>query len=227
MRGYFCAVGHCYEMEVSPPYLPFLEQLEDISRVVPPGRFRALLGSGAGELACIMPAIRQLYTDIPEPLELPPDQQRHFLFSRMREFLERCSRNLQGVLLFDDLHWADESTLLLLEHLAQHLPQLRILCLGTYRDVELDVSRPFAKTLERLTRQRLADRITLRRMPEGDVAELLTMLGAPEPPAALVAAIFREREGNPFFVEEVFQHLREEGRLLDRTGFCGFRWKNI
>ena len=217
-RGYFCAVGHCYEMEGAPPYLPFLEQLEYQSRVIPPGRFRALLGSGAGELARIMPAIRQLYTDIPAPLELPPDQQRHFLFSRMREYMERCSGNLQVVLLFDDLHWADESTLLLLEHLAPHLPQLRLLCLGTYRDVELDVSRPFAKTLERLTRQRLADRVVVRRMPESDVAELLAMLGAPDPPPALVAAIFHETEGNPFFVEEVFQHLRDERRLLDDDG---------
>ena len=217
-RGWFCAVGHCYEMEGAPPYLPFLEQLEYVSRVVPPGRFRALLGNGAGELARIMPAIRQLYTDIPEPVELPPEQQRHFLFTRMREFMERASRNLPVVFLFDDLHWADESTLLLLEHLAQHVGSLRLLVLGTYRDVELDTARPFARTVERLTRQRLASRIILRRMPESDVAEMLALLGAPEPPPELVAAIYKETEGNAFFVEEVFHHLREEGRLLDGNG---------
>ena len=217
-RGWFCAVGHCYEMEGSPPYLPFLELLEYIARVVPPGRFRQLLGSGAGELAVVMPVIRQMYSDIPAAVELPPDQQRRFFFSRMLEYLERSSHNLQLVLLFDDLHWADESTLLLLEHLAAHLPQLRILFVGTYRDVDLEVARPFARTLERLTRQRLAERVIVRRMPEQDVAELLATLGAPDPPAALVSAIFRETEGNPFFVEEVFQHLREEGRVLDADG---------
>ena len=217
-RGWFSAVGHCYEMEGSPPYLPFLELLEYIARVVPPGRFRALLGNGAGELALVMPVIRQMYSDIPAAIELPPDQQRRFFFSRMLEFFERSGHNLQCVLLFDDLHWADESTLLLLEHLAPHLPQLRILFVGTYRDVDLDVTRPFARTLERLTRQRLAERIIVRRMPEQDVAELLATLGAPDPPAALVRAIFRETEGNPFFVEEVFQHLREEGRVLDSEG---------
>ena len=217
-RGWFSAVGHCYEMDGSPPYLPFLELLEYIARVVPPGRFRALLGNGAGELALVMPAIRQMYSDIPAAVELPPDQQRRFFFSRMLEYFERSSHNLQSVLLFDDLHWADESTLLLLEHLAPHLAQLRILIVGTYRDVDLDVSRPFARTLERLTRQRLAERIIVRRMPEQEVAELLATLGAPDPPAALVSAIFRETEGNPFFVEEVFQHLREEGRVLDADG---------
>ena len=217
-RGHFCAVGHCYEMEGAPPYLPFVEHLEYISRVVPPGRFRASLGSAAAEIARIMPALRQLFPDIPDALDLPPDQQRHFLFTRMRDFMERSCATVPIVLLFDDLHWADDSTLMLLEHLAQYLGQMRILALGTYRDVELEVGRPFAKTIERLTRHRLADRITLRRMPEADVAEMLAILGAPEPPPLLVSAIYRETEGNPFFVEEVFHHLKEEGRVLDAEG---------
>ncbi|CAN5327247.1 hypothetical protein BH09GEM1_BH09GEM1_41050 [soil metagenome] len=219
-RGHFCAVGHCYEMDGTPPYLPFLEHLEFGARVVPPGRLRAVLGDGAAEIARIMPALRQLFPDIPAPMELPPDQQRHLLFTRYREYAERSAQNVPVVLLFDDLHWADESTLQLLEHLAPHFARQRILALGTYRDVELEVGRPFAKSLERLLRQRLAERITLRRMPEGDVAALLATLGAPEPPLALVDAIYRATEGNPFFIEEVFRHLREEGRLLDADG----RW---
>ncbi len=219
-RGHFCAVGHCYEMDGTPPYLPFLEHLEFGSRVVPPGRLRAVLGDGAAEIARIMPALRQLFPDIPAPLDLPPDQQRHLLFTKYREYAERSARNLPFVLLFDDLHWADESTLQLLEHLAPHFVRQRILALGTYRDVELEVGRPFAKSLERLLRQRLADRIMLRRMPESDVAALLASLGAPDAPQALVDAIYRATEGNPFFVEEVFRHLREEGRMLDADG----RW---
>lgn len=219
-RGHFCAVGHCYEMDGTPPYLPFLEHLEFGARVVPPGRLRAVLGNGAAEIARIMPALRQLFPDIPAPLDLPSDQQRHLLFTKYREYAERSARNVPFVLLFDDLHWADESTLQLLEHLAPHFARQRILALGTYRDVELEVGRPFAKSLERLLRQRLAERMTLRRMPESDVAALLATLGAPEAPPALVDAIYRATEGNPFFVEEVFRHLREEGRLLDADG----RW---
>jgi tetratricopeptide (TPR) repeat protein/tRNA A-37 threonylcarbamoyl transferase component Bud32 len=217
-RGHFCAVGHCYEMDGGPPYLPFVEQLEYTSRVVPPGRFRAVLGDGAAEIARIMPGLRQLFPDVPAPLDLPPDQQRHFLFGRYREYMERSTANVPVVLLFDDLHWADESTLLLLEHLAPHHGRNRVLAIGTYRDTDLDVGRPFAKSLERLMRQRLAERVVLRRMPEDDVAALLASLGAPEPPVDLVRAIYRETEGNPFFVEEVFRHLRDEGGLLGADG---------
>ncbi|HLG05250.1 MAG TPA: BREX system ATP-binding domain-containing protein [Gemmatimonadales bacterium] len=217
-RGYLCLVGHCYEREDAPPYLPFVEQLEFAARVATPAEFREVLGEGAAEIARIMPGLRQTYPDLPAPLDLPPDQQRHYLFSRYREFAERACRQSPIVALFDDLHWADESTLLLLEHFAPHLAGMPMLVLGTYRDVELDVARPFAVCLERLTRQRHADRITLRRLPEEDVRDLLARLGGSEPPARLVQAVFHETEGNPFFVEEVFQHLNEEGRLFDPAG---------
>jgi tetratricopeptide (TPR) repeat protein len=191
-------------------------------RTVPPGRLRAALGTSASEIARVVPQLRRMFPDIEEPLDLPPDQQRHYLYTQWREYLERACRNLPLVLLFDDLHWADESSLLLLEHLAGHVARLPFLLLGTYRDVELEVKRPFAKVLERLTRQRLVERIPLRRMPEAEVADLLAQLGGPEPPAPLVRAIYAETEGNPFFVEEVFRHLQGDGRLTDAQG----RWRH-
>ena len=122
------------------------------------------------------------------------------------------------VLLLDDLHWADDSTLLLLQHVAQHTSEIPLLIVGTYRDVDLDVTRPFAKMLEAFTRQRLAHKVALRRLPETGVTEMLQALSGQAPPAPLVTAVFAETEGNPFFIEEVFQHLSEEGRLFDEAG---------
>ena len=213
--GTMCLVGRCYEMEGAPPFNPFLEQLESLVRMVPTQALREALGGAAAEIARIMPGLRETFSDIPPPVELPPDQQRRYLFTKYREFLERTCRIGPMVVLFDDLHWADESSLLLLEHLANHLHGLPVLAIGTYRDVELEVTRPFAKTLESLTRQRLARRIALRRLPEEQVGDLLAALGGAAPPSELVRVIFHETEGNPFFVEEVFQHLSEEGRLFD------------
>ncbi len=95
---------------------------------------------------------------------------------------------------------------------------MRVLIVGTYRDVELDVKRPFAKALESLLRQRLATRIALRRLSESAVHELLAKMSGAAPPSGLTTAVFRETEGNPFFVEEVYQHLSEEGKLFDASG---------
>ena len=217
-RGCLALIGRCYETEGTPPFIPWVELVQQSARVVPAAAFRAALGDAAPEVAKLLPELRQRFSDIPSPIELPPEQQRRFLFSNFLEFLERGARITPHVLLLDDLHWADESTLLLLQHIAQHASDMPLLIVGTYRDVDLEVARPFAKVLEAFTRQRLAHRVALRRLPEAGVSEMLKALSGQAPPAHLVAAIYAETEGNPFFVEEVFQHLSEEGRLIDEDG---------
>ena len=220
-RNMTALIGRCYEMEGAPPYVPFVEMLEAAARIIPPPALRETLGDAAPEVAKLLPELRRLFPDIPPPLELPPEQERHYLFNSVREFLARAARAQPLLLLLDDLHWADDSTLLLLQHIAQQLREVPVLILGTYRDVELDVGRPLARTLEELLRQRLAHRIALRRLPQDDVAAMLDALSGQEPPAPLVQAVYAETEGNPFFVEEVFQHLAEEGKLFDAQG----RWR--
>ena len=217
-RGCLTVVGHCYEGEGHPPFIPFVEMLDWTAKSVPRPAFREALGDAAPEVAKIAPELRRVFPDIPPPTELPPDQQRRFLFSAYQAFTERAARAMPMVIVLEDLHWADEPTVLLMQHLAQHQAALPLLVVGTYRDVELDVGRPWAKVMEALVRERLATRIALRRLPETDIDALLEALGGPDPPAVLSRAVYHETEGNPFFVEEVFQHLKEEGRLFDDAG---------
>src|SRR5213596_2461225 len=219
--GMFDATGRCYEMEGAPPYIPYIEMLQQSLRRGPDA-FRTALGENAGEVAKILPELRRVYDDIPPPLELPPEQERLYLFNSISEFLERVSHVLPLLQVVDDLHWADDATLMLLQHIAQHQDKMAVLTVATYRDIELDTARPFAQTLESLVRQRLAHRVALKALPETGVEAMLSALTGQPPPPALVQAIYRETEGNPFFVEEVFQHLSEQGRLLDAEG----RWRS-
>ncbi len=216
-RGAASVTGHCYEMEGAAPYVPFVETIEQAVHLVPQA-VRAAMGEVAPEIAAIVPSLRRTYPDIPPLPEVPADQQRRLIFGGFLEYIRRVAQKSPVVYLLDDLHWADESTLQLLQHLAPHLATLRVLIVGTYRDVELDVKRPFAKTLESLLRQRLATRIALRRLHESSVKELLAKMSGSTPPSGLVTAVFRETEGNPFFIEEVYQHLSEEGKLFDASG---------
>jgi class 3 adenylate cyclase/tetratricopeptide (TPR) repeat protein len=220
-RGFLAWSGRCYEMEGAPPYIPFVEILESAARVIPQPALREALGDSAPEVAKLLPELRRLFPDIPPPLELPPEQERHYLFNSVREFVAWAARAQPLLLILDDLHWGDDATLLLLQHIAQQLREVPVLILGTYRDVELDVARPLARALEELLRQRLAHRIALRRLPQDGVAAMLRALSGQEPPTTLVEAVYAETEGNPFFVEEVFQHLTEEGKLFDAQG----RWR--
>jgi serine/threonine protein kinase/tetratricopeptide (TPR) repeat protein len=217
-RGCLALTGHCYEMEGSPPYVPFIEMLEQTARMAPPETFRYAIGDAAPEVAKLMPELRRMFPDIPPPVELPPEQQRRFLFNAYRDFVDRSARLTPLVAVFEDLHWADEPTLLLFEHIAQIAGNLSMLMIGTYRDVELDVNRPFAKTLHNLVRQKLATRIPLRRLALTGVEAMLAAMSGHAPPPALARAIYDATEGNPFFVEEVFQHLSEETNLFDSNG---------
>jgi len=219
-RGCICASGHCYEMEGAPPFVPFVELTEQLVRSFPQPA-RAAMGEFAAEIAAMVPSLRRTYADIPPLPDVPADQQRRLIFNAYHEYVRRGAQKSPGVYLLDDLHWADEPTLQLLQYAAPHLASMRVLVVGTYRDVELDVKRPFAKTLESLLRQRLATRIALRRLTEAAVQELLKAMSGSTPPSGVAKAVFRETEGNPFFVEEVYQHLSEEGKLFDAAG----KWK--
>ena len=217
-RGALAVFGRCYESEGAVPYSPFVEMLEQALAIMPPELIREDLGEDAPEIARMVPELRRRFPDIGEPLELPPEQQRRYFFNAVASFVARASIRFPLMLVMDDVHWADEPTLLLMEHMAALMSKLRIFGVGTYRDVELEVARPLAATLERLVRARTVDRLSLKRFDRAAVALMLDALAGQAPPDAIVGAIFEETEGNPFFVEEVFRHLVEEGKVFDDSG---------
>jgi class 3 adenylate cyclase/tetratricopeptide (TPR) repeat protein len=216
--GLTVVTGHCVDQQGAPPYLPIIEHFEAAARQRSPEDFRRILGENAPEIAKLMPELRVRYPDIPEPVSLPPEQERRYLLHGIAEFVERNARATPLVLVYEDLQWADESTLLLIRHLAQRVAEIPVLAIGTYRDTDLKPGRPLAAVLPELLRQRLAEEILLGRLTEDGVASLLTGRAGSSPPKELVALVYSETEGNPFFVEEVFRHLHEAGKLLDDAG---------
>ena len=99
------------------------------------------------------------------------------------------------------------------------MPELRVFGVGTYRDVELDVARPArgdARTTRAGAGRGAAVAQALR--PLRCRADARRPRRQAAPPDAVVGAIFDETEGNPFFVEEVFRHLAEEGKVFDDAG---------
>src|SRR5215211_5210962 len=218
-RGMRVLTGHCVEMESAPPYLPYVEMIEEaISSPRSPLALREALGDVAPEIARIAPALRRLYPDIAPPVELPPELARQYLWNSFREFVTRGAQTQPLLLVLEDLHWADDSTLLLTEYLAPLLPEMPVRIIGTYRDDEVDTSHPLLRVINQLGRRRLIDRISLRRLSFGGVRAMVEALAGQPPPEELVRVIDSETEGNPFFVEELYLHLAESGVLLDERG---------
>jgi len=216
--GLLVLEGHCLDMESSPPYLPIIEAIEHAARIVDPDAFREALGDNAPEVAKLLPDLRQRYPDIPDPVELPPEQERRYLLHGVCEYIDRAAKVQPMMLIYEDLHWADESTLLFLRHLVQRLDEIAVLVVGTYRHAEIKPDSPLEAALPNLLRQKFADEIILKRFSEESVAAILEGRSGIQPPPELVSLVYSETEGNPFFTEEVFSHLYQAGRLFDENG---------
>ena len=79
------------------------------------------MGPGAADLSEILPEMTSIFEGLEPPLALDPEQARFRLFFSVTTFLKNVSRSQPLVLVLDDLHWADESSLLLLEFLAREI----------------------------------------------------------------------------------------------------------
>jgi tetratricopeptide (TPR) repeat protein/tRNA A-37 threonylcarbamoyl transferase component Bud32 len=130
------------------------------------------------------------------------------------------------VLVIDDLQWADESSLRLFQFVARRAARRRLLLVGTYRPEETVVAkgeRPHLLTtlLQVMGREEGFERLELGRLGKEAVVDILDRLypghqWGPE----LAHLLFRETEGNPFFLVEILKLLTGEGVLAQRDG----RW---
>ena len=184
--GMFVVRGHCYDMEGSLPYVPFVEAIEYGLTVTTQDVFRSAMGDAGPEIARFVPKVRVAYPDLPPPLALPSDQARHYMFESVCDFFERAAAIQPLLIVLEDLHWADESTTQLLESVARRVGRAPLLVIGTYRDVDLHPGHPFMRGIEHLSRLQAVSRITLKRLSAIEVAGMLRGLSGQEPPERLV-----------------------------------------
>jgi class 3 adenylate cyclase/tetratricopeptide (TPR) repeat protein len=205
--------GRCYEGEWAPPFGPFAEAIAGYGKRADLEELEKDLGPYGGPVAALVPELRERIPHLPAPPPLQPDEERHRLLDAVTQFLLATAQRAPVLLMLDDLHWADRGTIAMLRHVARFAVQSRILVVGAYRDVELDRQHPLADALAALRREVEYQRVLLKGLDAGEVAELLGALAAREVPQELAQAIDEETDGNPFFVREVLLHLVEEGKL--------------
>lgn len=206
--------GGCYEFEATTPYLPLAEALRDWVHQADDDTLVDTVGSKAAELARLAPEIESRLGTLPPSQDLGAEDQRLRLFDNVARFLDKLAGN-KGLLLFvDDLHWADQGTLALLSYLMRRLSQSPILILAGYREVELDRHHPLAEALVQWNRQRQVERIQLTRFTIDETNKLIaTLFGQERVSDEFASAIYRETEGNPFFIEEVMKALVDQGQI--------------
>ncbi len=203
--------GRCYEEEGAPPYWPWLQSLRPYIQERAPEQLQSEMGPGAADIAEVLPGLREKLPDLKPPPTLEPEQARFRLFDSITTFLKNAAQSQPLMLVLDDLHWADRSSLLLLEFLAREIQSSPLMVLGAYRDVEVSRRHPLSQTLGSLIREQRFLRVQLSGLTEGEVDQLIQRAAAVSPPPGLSVTIHRRTEGNPLFVGEIIRMLPGDG----------------
>jgi DNA-binding CsgD family transcriptional regulator len=203
-RGALVARGHCLEAKTaSLPFAPFIEILRGLLLGEHADRDLGSGEPGRSELARLVPEIEPR-----RALERRPstEDERLPLFYAVLELFERTAKNRPLIIVVEDLHWADASSLDLLRFIAGELAGERLLILGTFRTDELQRRHPLLRLLAELVRLPHVMRLDLPAFTEADVADQLTGITGSRPADDVVQRVFARSDGNPFFVEELAGH---------------------
>jgi tetratricopeptide (TPR) repeat protein len=201
-RGMRTFWGRCWEAGGAPAYWPWVQVLRAVLRTAEPGQVDPYVDA----LAQILPELPKEQSS-PEATDLGPDQARFQLLDAISSVLADAAQRFPLVVVLEDLHVADVSTVLLLEFLAATIRHQPLLIVGTFREVEL-ASAPAGPQLIRAAQQ--GERLSLERLTERDVVSFLEATGE-RADAAFVAELHRTTDGHPLFLAEVGRLWRTQG----------------
>jgi DNA-binding SARP family transcriptional activator/tetratricopeptide (TPR) repeat protein len=196
--------------ETLVPYQPFLEALGHYVFRAPLDELRLVAREYGAELGRLIPELRRRVPELPPPDPGDPETDRYRLFEAVAGLLAEISAAVPVLIVLDDLQWADRPTLLLLRHLARSPHTRRVSIMGAYREVD-QWSEGFDAALVGLRRERLMVQLDVSGLPEDEAMELVRLRVGGTPSLAFVQALYRETEGNPFFIEEIVRHLTDAG----------------
>jgi DNA-binding SARP family transcriptional activator/tetratricopeptide (TPR) repeat protein len=205
--------GRCWESGGAPAYWPWVQCLRILMRESEPDMLAAQLGVGAADLAEIVPELRELVPDLPRPLSADAEGMRFRLFDAVAALLREESRTKPIVLVLEDLHAADASSLLLLRFVARTLTDARLLVIATTRSRERAATESFDTMLVELPRAQQFHHIRLAGLSRKEVADVVAAAQDGPAPEALVDRIYTRTDGHPFFVSEIVHLLATDSDL--------------
>ncbi len=213
-RGAVVLIGRCWEAGGAPAYWPWVQSLRALVRETRADLLREQIRSGAAELAQLVPEIGELVPVERDQPTLDAGSARFRLFEAVSSFLSAAARSRSLVLVLDDLHAADEPSLLMLQFVARELRDSRLLVIGAYRNVDPTPSDPLTSALTELGREPVTRSIVLAGLVEADVGRYFELTTGEAPSAELVAAVSEETDGNPLFLGEIVRLLVAEGGFM-------------
>jgi len=210
-------IYQCSPYHANSPLHPFIAQLqravgfkEDDTFEQLIDKLETLVATGTSQVQATAPLLAALLS-IPfnkryAPLTLSALEQRQRTLAALLDHLDGLARRQPILLLFEDAHWADATSLELLDLTVARAPQLPILALFTFRP---EFEPPWAALPNVST-------LSLGRLARSDVESMAARVaGGRRLPAEVLKAIVAKTDGNPLFVEELTKAVLESGILVE------------
>ncbi len=204
----------CYEIERATPYQPVIDlvtrALERLSDVA----LHTLAPVSLAELAALVPEIAERMPGLPPLSNDFPEARQARLPRAVDQLLEAMRGGEAFILMVDDIQWADDASMQVLQYLARRASQRALLVVYATRDEDLDSDERLAQRVESLRRESGARRLALARLEPAQTETLVAALAATSPGTSgsrsgLAERLHRETAGNPFFLISILQSLSE------------------
>jgi len=218
------ARGQCLEGfgAAKEPYYPVLEALSQLAHgPLSDAVIRVLESYAPTWLIQLPPFLRKEHRESLQRELLGATRER--MIRELCEALERLTTE-PLVILFEDLHWSDHSTVDLISSIAYRRAPARLMIIGTYRPVDIVVSQhPLKQMTHGLKAHRLSKEIALSPLAEVEIAAYLTQHAQPGSALPSLAHwVYRQTEGNPLFMVTMIEHLLENGMVAVDQGMWSF-----
>src|SRR5437879_4675411 len=227
-QGFLLLQGQCFPTDRSCPYAPLLDLLRSHLATSSREQVDTEMGSLASALSPLLPDLLPLPSGLPPLPPLDPEHEKRRLFAALAHLFLRPATKQPALLVVEDLHWSDETSLDFLHYLARRCTASPLLVLLTYRSGE--VYPGLSHFLAHLDRERLAQECALAPLTRSEVSAMMYAIFALRrsvftvPSLAqgdLLDAMYTLTEGNPFFIEELLKSLIEAGDIFYEHG----RWQ--
>ncbi len=202
--------GRCWEGGGAPPFWPWIQLVRETLGALP-SPILSEANQGLAYIAQMIPelhsgvALQPVARDLAGGLQLAgtsmQPEERFLLFDAVAGLLKKLASTSPLMLVLDDLHTADEDSLLLLRFIAPELQQARILLVVTYREAEVRRSEQYSALLAEIGREGSA--ISLRGLNAAEVAEFVERNAKLPVDDLTISSLYQATDGNPFFLDEI------------------------
>lgn len=225
-EGFQTFQGRCLYHEGAEPYLPFLDALGDYiekdkkeetkkETFIGMGASTATRTSSSSSYGGPMSLIEVGTRDRSDTNEISLSDKREAMFTEFLGLIKDLSKKEPLFLFIDDLQWIDVSSSQLLHFLARKIYDSKVFIVGAYRPEELktrDEELPLETILNRIKEEQLVEILDLDRLGFQPVADLIkNRLQTKDLPESFLLMVYRESEGNPYYVIEILNSMMDEG----------------